>query len=65
MPKYNWRTKREERELSPEILYEILYKMWGNEKALEKFKEITNTEYKGKTIEDTDWSGIFEVEEDG
>ena len=26
MPKCNWRSKREERELSPEILYEILYK---------------------------------------
>lgn len=60
----NFSLKREEKELPPEMLYKILYKMWGNEKALEKFKEMTGKEYEGEIIKDPDWSEIFEVKDD-
>lgn len=62
MPMRDFSLKREEKELSPETLYQILYRMWGNERALKKFKEITGKEYEGQTIKEPDWFDMFNNE---
>ena len=67
MPMRDFNLKRTEKEVSPELLYHTLYKMYGNELALKYFKNLTGKEYTGEIIKEPDWSDMFksEAEENG
>lgn len=41
----NFNLDREEKELTPDVLYDILFQMYGTDIARKKYKDLTGMEY--------------------